>query len=179
MLNVPYDNGFFLSKHLDVGTRVFQNPNAAYLSAGQSTIPSPLNIGLQNSRRFRALPVYANFMAYGRSGYADMVRRQVDLARKIAAYLYDSEDYDVYQASPDMSREDVLASVFVIVLFRAKNDSINEMLVKSINETRSIYVSGTKWQGKAAARFAISNWKCDPDRDFPVVKEVLERVVKG
>ncbi|GAB7344759.1 hypothetical protein MBLNU457_3228t1 [Dothideomycetes sp. NU457] len=179
MLNVPYDTGFFLSKHLDIGTQVFQNPNAVYLSAGASAIPSPLNIGLDNSRRFRALPVYANLIAYGRSGYADMIERQVTLARMIANYLHASSDYDVYEPSPNMSREDVLSSVFVIVLFRAVDTSINEKLVNSIKETRKIYCSGTQWQGLPAARFAISNWKCDPARDFVVVKDVLDGIARN
>jgi len=178
MLNVPYDTGFYLSKHLEIGTQVFQNPNAVYLSAGASMIPSPLNIGLENSRRFRALPVYANLIAYGRSGYANMIERQVTLARMIADFLHASSDYAVYEPSPNMSREDLLSSVFVIVLFRAVDTGINERLVSSIKETRKIYCSGTSWQGIPAARFAISNWKCDPAHDFAVIKEVLEEVVK-
>lgn len=177
MLNVPYDTGFFLSKHLETGTQVFQNPNAVYLAAGASMIPSPLNIGLENSRRFRALPVYANLVAYGRAGYADMIERQVTLARMIADYLRTSSHYTVYEPSPNMSREDALSSIFVIVLFRAVDDSINERLVDSIKETRKIYCSGTQWQGRPAARFAISNWKCDPARDFAVIKDVLEEVL--
>jgi hypothetical protein len=50
--------------------------------------------------------------------------------------------------------------------------------VKRMNSTRKLYVSGTQWEGKAAARFAVANWQVDVDRDLAVVKEVLEEVCK-
>ncbi|KAK6607667.1 pyridoxal-dependent decarboxylase [Botrytis cinerea] len=87
MLNVPYDCGFFFTKSVSILTSVFRNPNAAYLSSGPSSIPSPLNIGLENSRRFRALPVYAVLLAYGREGLSEMFARQVRLARGISKFL--------------------------------------------------------------------------------------------
>ncbi|KAM3076571.1 hypothetical protein ACMFMG_007377 [Clarireedia jacksonii] len=94
MLNVPYDCGFFLTRSLSTLNSVFQNPNAAYLSSGISSIPSPLNHGLENSRRFRALPVYAVLLAYGRDGLSDMLVRQVRLARSIARFLDAHEGYE-------------------------------------------------------------------------------------
>lgn len=179
LLNVPYDTGFLLSRHLDVATQVFQNPGAVYLSSGADSIPSPLNIGLENSRRFRALPVYANLVTYGRKGYEDMIVRQVELARTIAGFLYDHDEYEVYIPESGMTREQVLDNVFMIVLFRAKKKQINEVLVQQINSTRRMYCSGTQWQGQKAARIAVSNWKADVDRDWVVVKEVLRATVNG
>ena len=32
-------------------------------------IPSPLNCGIENSRRFRALPLYAGLLEQGKNGY--------------------------------------------------------------------------------------------------------------
>jgi len=192
LLNVPYDTGFLLSRHLDTGLQVFQNPGAAYLApaataaASASTgvqdsamIPSPLHIGLENSRRFRALPVYANLLAYGRSGYRDMIVRQVKVARKLAAYLYDSPHFDVYAPEPGMSEAEVLDNVFMIVLFRARDEAVNEELVARINGTRRIYCSGTMWEGRKAARIAVSNWQASVEEDWDVLREVLEEVVDG
>jgi glutamate/tyrosine decarboxylase-like PLP-dependent enzyme len=178
LLNVPYDTGFIFSKRLDIATSVFQNPGAAYLSAAAGDqIPSPLHIGLENSRRFRALPVYANLVAYGKQGYQDMIVRQVMLARRIAVYLYESPHYEVY--TPPGAEEGTLEHVFMITLFRAKDEEVNEVLVKRINETRRIYCSGTMWEGRKACRFAVANWKADVERDWEVVEGVLEEVVGG
>lgn len=178
MLNVPYDCGFFLTKSADILPLIFQNPNAAYLSSGPSTIPSPLNIGLENSRRFRALPVYAALLAYGREGYAEMFARQVRLARGISVFLDASEDYELLgqgSTSKDVTKFD---KTHIIVIFRAKDENTNAELVKRINATRRLYVSGTKWDGKPACRVAISTWKVEVDRDLELVQEVLQNVAK-
>lgn len=154
---------------------VFMNPNAAYLSgSSQSTIASPLNVGLENSRRFRALPAYAVLLNQGRQGYRDLVANMVRLSRKLASFLRGSEYYELLP-----SEEASVDEVFIIVLFRAKDAALNERLVEAINSTRQMYVSGTKWQGRKAVRIAVSNWKVDVERDFRVVTSILTAVAKG
>lgn len=176
LFNVPYDCGILLSRHLNVGISVFQNPGAPYLSTSASSVPSPLNIGVENSRRFRALPVYANLVAYGRDGFTQMLKRQIALARTIAAWIRDSEAYELLSLQRQGSNDDQLLSVYIIVLFRAKDTVLNSSLVKKINATRKIYVSGTAWSGAPACRFAISNWMAHVERDWDVIREVLEEV---
>ncbi|CAD0082715.1 unnamed protein product [Aureobasidium vineae] len=175
LFNVPYDCGIFLSKHLDTATAVFQNPGAPYLNAPDGTVPSPLNIGIENSRRFRALPVYANLVAYGRDGFVEMLERQIELAREIAAYIDAS---DAYRLLPSKYHEEGYneQTIFIIVLFKAVNSDLNAELKQKINATRKIYVSGTTWQGESACRFAISNWRSSVQQDFEVIKEVLDGV---
>ena len=174
LLNVPYDCGFFLSRHRTLAERVFANPNAAYLSASAAGdgIMSPLNIGLENSRRFRALPVYASLVAYGKAGYRDMLERQISLSRGIAKFLHDNEHYELLP-QVEGSVSDILESIYIIVLFRAKDEKLNEQLVAKIKASRKIYVSGTSWDGRPACRFAVSNWMVDVGRDLPIVKQVL------
>jgi len=183
MLNVPYDCGFILTKNLPLAQQVFQNPSAVYLSipsGGEDSIASPLNIGIENSRRFRALPVYASLAAHGRAGYVDILERQVKLARAIAACVLDHPAYELLPLTPGSSpsTEDRLSKIYVIVIFRAKDEGLNAELVKRINSTRKLYVSGTQWEGKAAARFAVANWQVDVARDLAIIKEVLEGVAR-
>lgn len=178
LLNVPYDCGFFFCRHPDLAHQVFQNANAAYLSAGAMdgpAIPSPLNIGIENSRRFRALPVYASLLAYGRSGYRDMLERQIRLARAIYNWIFDHPDY---VALPRTSMVKLLDRTFMCVLFRVKDDALNEVLAKKINETSRIFVSGTTWDGAPACRIAISNWRVSVKRDVAIVTEVLGQVAQ-
>ncbi|KIV99844.1 uncharacterized protein PV09_08513 [Verruconis gallopava] len=173
LLNVPYDCGFFFSKHPTVAFAVFQNAGAAYLSTGPSegqTILSPLNHGLENSRRFRALPVYANLVAYGRAGYQDMLRRQIALSRRIAAFV---REHDGFELLPAGLKE---GETFMIVLFRAVDAKLNVELVKRINATSKVYVSGTSWDGAPACRFAVSNWQVDVERDMGIIAGVLDQV---
>jgi glutamate/tyrosine decarboxylase-like PLP-dependent enzyme len=179
ILNVPYDCGFFLSRHRNIAERVFQNPNAAYLASGDDSdsIMSPLNIGLENSRRFRALPVYASLVAYGRDGYRNMLGRQITLSRDIAQYILESSEYELLPES-SASAADILGGTYIIVLFRAKDEELNRQLVNKIKATRKIYVSSTSWNGKPACRFAVSNWMTDVERDLPIIVQVLDDVAR-
>ncbi|KZM25083.1 uncharacterized protein EKO05_0009851 [Ascochyta rabiei] len=179
LLNVPYDCGFFLSRHRSLAERVFANPNAAYLAAGAAAdgIMSPLNIGLENSRRFRALPVYASLVAYGAAGYRDMLERQIALSRGIARYISSSEEFELLPVRGE-DTDDVLGKIYIIVLFRAKKEALNQQLVDKIKASSKIYVSGTSWEGKPACRFAVSNWMVNVERDLPVVTQVLQDVAR-
>jgi glutamate/tyrosine decarboxylase-like PLP-dependent enzyme len=179
LLNVPYDCGFFFCRHIDLAVNVFQNANAAYLTAGPSdgpAIPSPLNIGMENSRRFRALPVYASLLSYGKDGYRDMFQRQIRLARGIYDWIFDHPEYTALPATS--SKSDLLDQTFMSVLFRAKDDGLNRELSKKINDTSRMFVSGTSWDGAPATRIAISNWRVDVERDLELVTGVLAEVAR-
>ncbi|TVY43954.1 L-2,4-diaminobutyrate decarboxylase [Lachnellula subtilissima] len=177
MLNVPYDCGFFLTRSAATLSAVFQNPNAAYLAtSGPSSIPSPLNIGLENSRRFRALPVYAVLLAYGSAGLAEMFTRQVRLARGIAVYVQESAEYELLAQGED--EKGYYGNTHIIVIFRARDEALNRELVSKINATRKIYVSGTKWNGRPACRVAVSTWRVEVERDVELVRGVLEGVAR-
>ncbi|KOC16854.1 putative tyrosine decarboxylase [Aspergillus flavus AF70] len=179
-LNVPYDCGFFLCRHPNEAFNVFQNANAAYLtgnSNGPPSIPSPLNIGIENSRRFRALPVYTSIVAYGRTGYQSMLKKQIRLARMIAGWLFDHSEYNVLPEAT--TKEELMDQTFMVVLLSAKQDELNKVLAAKINETSKMFVSGTSWQGRPACRIAISNWRVQGDKEFEIVTDVLKSVVEG
>ena len=53
---------------------------------------------------------------------------------------------------------------------------MNAELVTKTNNTRKLYVSGTKWEGSPACRFAVSNWQVDVERDIEIIKDVLDEV---
>ncbi|CAD6568363.1 MAG: hypothetical protein ASARMPRED_001688 [Alectoria sarmentosa] len=182
LLNVPYDCGFFLSRHPSIAPQVFQNPNAAYLNtknAATDMIQSALNIGIENSRRFRGLPVYATLMAYGRQGYAEMLKRQVRFARAVAAYLFVHADFELLPSDIFRDRVRIDQDIFIIVLFKAKNEALNNTLAKRINASSKMCVSGTVWDNCPASRIAVSNWQVDPDRDMNVVRTVFEGVLSA
>ncbi|KAL8988341.1 MAG: hypothetical protein Q9177_002571 [Variospora cf. flavescens] len=180
LLNVPYDCGFFFCRHPGQTQRVFQNANAAYLSAGSPSldhIESPLNVGIENSRRFRALPVYSTLVSYGRRGYQDMLQSQIRFARRVAWYISQHPDLELLpQALSDKASID--RETYIIVLFRAKNEALNHTLVKCINDSCQIYVTGTSWNEVPACRIAAANWQVDPERDAARVGSVLERVLR-
>ncbi|KAI9770933.1 MAG: hypothetical protein M1840_002637 [Geoglossum simile] len=177
----PYDCGFFFCRWPNVASQVFQNSNAAYLAEATTADPdkilSPLNIGIENSRRFRALPVYATLTAYGRALYQEMLEQQIRLARAVAGCILKHSDFELLPGFPEPS-DGKIHHTFIIVLFRAKDDGLNRELVGMINSTGKIYVSGTVWDGNPASRIAVSNWRIDERRDLAIVTNVLEEVVE-
>ncbi|KIV91736.1 hypothetical protein PV10_06245 [Exophiala mesophila] len=180
LLNVPYDCGIFFTRHKSLSEHVFRNGNAAYLTSGlgpDDGIQSPGNIGLENSRRFRALPVYATVKAYGRQSHVAMLKRQINLARRITEWLLRDDRFQVLPGGLD--KADIINKTYIIVLFRATDPEVNKSLVKMVNADGRIYVSGTVWDGEPAARIAVSNWRVDVDRDATLVQQVLNSVARS
>lgn len=102
-----------------------------------------------------------------------MLERQISLSRKIASFIHqNAADFTLL---PKGIQED---EIYIIVLFSAKSEKLNEVLVERINRTRKIYVSGTLWEGRSAARFAVASWMVDVERDFGIIGEVLGQVVR-
>lgn len=106
---------------------------------------------------------------------SEMFARQVLLTRAISKFVDERDEYELLPKTEGISGDYV--GVHVIVLFRAKNAKVNAELVKRINATRKMYVSGTKWDGLQACRIAISTWKVDVERDLKLVAEVLTEVL--
>jgi len=197
LLNVPYDCGLFLTRHADLLKSVCNNPGAAYLATPEAKtaadndgngghgsqshhdieITSPCNMGIENSRRFRALPVYATLTTYGRQGYQKMTSRLIIHAREIALWISKSEDYELVM--------DDLDKVYVVVIFRARNEALNKRLTDAINDTGRMWVSGTNWNGKPATRIAVASWRVGIEADVrgtyssSVVTSVLEELARS
>lgn len=175
LLNVPYDSGVFFTKHKTLAENVFGNGNAAYLTSALGdgdAIQSPLNIGIENSRRFRALPAYCTLLAYGREGYVDMLKRQIGLARRVTRWLLGNNRFEVLPNGG--TEQEILAKTYIVVLFRLKDQERNKDFVKRVKATGRIYLSGTVWDGKPAARMAVSNWQVDVQKDGDLVEDILE-----
>ncbi|KAJ7489547.1 pyridoxal phosphate-dependent transferase [Mycena latifolia] len=170
LLNVPYDCGFFFTRNLKLQQAVFQN--AAIPIDDIADIPSAHNLGIENSRRLRALPVYASLLAYGRGWYRNLLERQIELARSIAAFILASESYDLLPRNTDLTR------IYIIVLFRARSPTLNAQLVPKLNASGLMYVSGTQWDGVPATRIAVSTWRIDVGRDSARVITELEKVAR-
>jgi glutamate/tyrosine decarboxylase-like PLP-dependent enzyme len=181
LFNVPYDCGLFFSRHPDISVEVFQNPGAPYLASSghiAESIIAPLNVGIENSRRFRALPLYASLRNYGTRWYREMLERQVLTARKIADWIIQSPDYILLPFHTGEPHSEIMSRIYIIVLFKAKDDKLNENLERLVNATGQIYVSGAVWDGIRATRIAVANWKVDPERETSTVASVLSTIAQ-
>lgn len=164
----------------------------------QPPVLSPLNAGIENSRRFRALPLYASLLSLGRKGYREIIERNVAVADRIRAWMASAEGSRYYSVlnPPALSTTDALP--LNIVLFRGSaglapacawhpdQAGAGPALTEAINGGRRIYVSPTvAWDGKGACRIAVSNWaagtggEAEWDRVREALVDVGEQGLRG
>ena len=108
----------------------------------------------------------------------DLLESQIRFARAVAKFICDHDEFEILperlQIKPDSFQD-----IFIIVLFKAKDRALNSQLVKRINATSRIYVSGTEWKDEPATRIAVSNWQVDVKRDLSIVESVLHSVLSS
>jgi len=111
-------------------------------------------------------------MSEGREGIARMMERMVITARAVADAIRSCDEFMLLpETGPGSSSVD--DNIHIVVLFRAKTDSLNDVLAQRINVENKWYVSGTRWQGKPAVRVAVSSWRAEPEDAAATVRESL------
>lgn len=174
-LNIPYDCGFALLRETHRLPRAL-NVGAPYLPSIDDPHPAFAFLAPENSRRARALPVWATLRAYGRSGYREMIERHLELAQRLAGAV---------DAAPELER---LAEVKLnVVCFRARPpgvpepqlDYLNRELAKRLLEDGRVFCGSTVYGGKVALRPAFVNWRTgqdDVDALVDVIRELTARL---
>ena len=172
-LNVPYDCGIALVREPERLARGL-NVGAPYLPATDDPRPSPGSLSPENSRRARALPIWATLRAYGRAGHRAMVERHLRLARHLA---------DRIDAADELER---LAEVKLnIVCFRARPpgiaedglDDFNRELGEALLADGRVFAGTTTYDGRVAFRPAIVNWQTS-ERDVDLLIDVLLELIE-
>ena len=152
-LNVPYDSGIAFCAHPG-SHRAAMSVSASYL---EQTDPDAARDQLdwtpEFSRRARGFPIYAAIRALGSEGVADMVERCCDHAARFAELL---------GAEPGVEILNDVVLNQVLVRF-GDDDALTQATVNGVQEDGTCWLSGTVWQGKAAMRISVSNWRTSHD----------------
>jgi glutamate/tyrosine decarboxylase-like PLP-dependent enzyme len=170
-LNVPYDSGLVLTAHPDAH-RAAMTLGAAYILQSDAE-RDPHEFVPEESRRARAVPVYAVLRALGRQGLRDLVERSSALARRMAAALDG-------QPSVRVLNDVVLNQV--LVRFEAPGggdaDAVTRDVIARVQQDGTCWLGGTAWHGMAAMRISISHWsttEADIDRSAAAILEAGRR----
>jgi glutamate/tyrosine decarboxylase-like PLP-dependent enzyme len=162
-LNVPYDCGIIFCADEAVH-RSAMSMAAAYIVATGSE-RDPHEFVPEESRRARAVPVYAALRSLGRGGLAELVERNCRQARRFAQALR--------AAGHEVLNEVVLNQV--LVSFGAPDQT--QRTIAAIQEDGTCWCGGTVWKGRTAMRISICNWSTT-DEDVERSIEAILRAAK-
>jgi glutamate/tyrosine decarboxylase-like PLP-dependent enzyme len=146
-LNVPYDCGLAFVAHPDAH-RAAMRVAAEYIVIDEQAMREPMDWTPEFSRRGRGFAVYAALRSLGRTGVADLVDRCCRHARTFGDELARLPGCQILN-------EIVLNQV----LFRFRDDATTSTVLAAVQESGEAWMSGTTWDGRAAIRISVSNWR--------------------
>jgi glutamate/tyrosine decarboxylase-like PLP-dependent enzyme len=148
-LNVPYDSGIVLCRHPE-SHRAAMTTTASYLiqDVGERRVRDQVDWVPEFSRRARGFAVYAALRSLGRRGLTELVERCCDAASRFAAAITELDGVELLN-------EVVLNQV----LFRFDSDDRTDEVLRRVQESSRVWMSGTTWDGRKAIRVSVSNWQ--------------------
>src|ERR1700730_10801982 len=162
-LNVPYDCGIVFCAD-EAAHRSTMSLAAAYIVATGSE-RDPHEFVPEESRRGRAVPVYAALRSLGRRGIAELVERNCRQARRFADGLR-AAGYEVLN--------DVVLNQVLVAFGNAEQ---TQRTVEAIQQDGTCWCGGTVWKGRSAMRISVSNWSTT-DEDVELSLNAILRVAK-
>jgi len=163
-LNVPYDCGIIFCSD-EAAHRNAMSLAAAYIVATRGE-RDPHEFVPEESRRGRAIPVYAALRSLGRQGLAELVERNCRQARRFANALR--------EAGHEVLNEVVLNQV--LVSFGTAEQNLRT--IAAIQEDGICWCGGTVWKNRTAMRISVSNWSTTDEDIDRSVKSILRAAAK-
>lgn len=162
-LNVPYDCGIVFCSD-ESAHRSAMSLAAAYIVATQGE-RDPHEFVPEESRRARAIPVYAAVRSLGRQGLAELIERNCRQAQRFATALRKA-GYEVLN--------DVVLNQVLVSFGTAER---TQRTIAAIQEDGTCWCGGTTWKNRTAMRISVSNWSttdADVDRSIVAILRAAE-----
>jgi glutamate/tyrosine decarboxylase-like PLP-dependent enzyme len=163
-LNVPYDCGIVFCAD-EAAHRAAMSLAAAYIVATGSE-RDPHEFVPEESRRARAVPVYAALRSLGREAFAELIEKNCRQASRFAEALA--------AAGFEVLNDVVLNQV--LVSFGTPEET--RRTIAAIQEDGTCWCGGTVWKGRTAMRISVSNWSTT-DEDVERSIEAMVRCAKS
>lgn len=163
-LNVPYDCGIVLCAHPE-SHRNAMTLSAAYIE--ESTLErDSRDYTPEESRRARAVPVYAALRTLGKTGLRELVNRCCQHAVRFAEGLGEAG----YEILNDVVLNQVLVSF--------GDSEKTRRIITEIQKEGTCWCGGTEWQGQVAMRISVSSWATTVD-DVERSLEAMIRIARS
>jgi glutamate/tyrosine decarboxylase-like PLP-dependent enzyme len=171
-LNVPYDCGITMTRHR-ASHRAAMTLAAAYIETTDAE-RDPHDYVPEESRRGRAVTVYAALASLGRQGLRELVDRCCGHARRMA---------ELVSAHPHVRvlNDVVLNQALIRIEAPGRDgDADTRAVVEAVQQGGECWLSGTTWHGMTAIRVSVSNWSttdADIERSARAILESVDRVL--
>ncbi len=163
-LNVPYDCGIVFCSD-EPAHRSAMSLAAAYIVATSSE-RDPHEFVPEESRRARAIPVYAAVRSLGRLALAEMIERNCRQARRFADALR--------VAGYEVLNKVVLNQVLVSF----GDPEQTKRTIAAIQEDGTCWCGGTVWKNRTAMRISVSNWSTTDEDVDRSIEAIVRAAVK-
>ncbi len=176
-LYAPLEAGCALVRNPEALRRTFAHSPPYYHFGEVAT--NYFEYGLQNSRGFRALKVWLALQHVGRSGYVQMIRDDIHLARALYDLLADYPEIEpltqnlsitTFRYVPrDLLDHSETESV------RSYLDKLNQSLLARIESSGEVYLSNAVIQERFALRICVVNFRTSLS-DIEALPEIVMRL---
>lgn len=152
-LAMPFAAGVVLTRHPQTLRDAFEVSTPYMPNLQGAALPDNFKVSTQWSRRMNSLKLYLTLRVHGRTAYEELIDRQLELARKAAAWFEESELFEL--AAPQ---------VLPILNFRLRGISEQELpaaharLVEEITRDGQRWVSQTYVNGRSVLRMMIISY---------------------
>lgn len=164
-MNVPYDSAIQFTRHLALQMQIFQN-HSAYLEAPTLRPDNYLHLTPENSRRFRALPLWMALKAYGRNGMQDIVERNITLARRLGDGLAASKGFRL------LAPVNLNIVCFALTEVAGEAETARDRFLARLDQHGMVRCTPTHYAGQPGIRAALVNWMTE-ERDITLALESM------
>ncbi|MCB9135293.1 MAG: aspartate aminotransferase family protein [Anaerolineales bacterium] len=157
-LNVPYDSGIAFCRHPDA-LRAAMTVLAPYLLP--TARPEPSHFTPEMSRRARGIEIWAALKSLGRTGLAELIEHNCQLATRFA---------DGLRARGHTVLNEVVLNQVLVSFGDAETTT---RIITELQAEGTFWAGSTVWQGHTAMRISVSSWattEADVDRCLEVVE---------
>jgi aromatic-L-amino-acid/L-tryptophan decarboxylase len=148
-LFTPFDLSVLYCRRMDVVRQAFSlTPEYLKTREADAGVRNLMDTGIQLGRRFRALKLWMIIRHFGANGLRDVLSRHMELARRFARWVDESDRFERVAPVP-----------FSVVCFRLRNasDEQHARLLEAVNASGEVFLSHTKLDGRFVLRLAIGH----------------------
>jgi aromatic-L-amino-acid decarboxylase len=169
-LFTPVDLSAFYTRKPEILRRAFSLVPEYLRTAEDPRALNYMDYGVQLGRRFRALKLWFIMRHYGREGIADLIRKHINYAQRLADLIREHPDFEIAAPTP-----------FSLICFRHRgSDDDNRALLEAVNASGKAFLSHTVLNGRFVLRLAIGNiatqWE-DLEDTWTLLRESAKKAV--